>query len=85
MSLTTDFLSVFPTILRIFMEINMVLSGLGWVKWGPAPTPPEFIAFWGYRLGREKRAGDKPLPSRLAACVGVQVALQRCPILRTGK
>jgi hypothetical protein len=33
----------------------------------------------------KKRAGDRsPGPSRLAACVGAQVALQRCPILRTG-
>jgi Zinc-binding dehydrogenase len=49
-------------------------------------TGNEFIAFSGLRLGRQKGRAESArfLPSRLAAWVSAQVALQRCPILCPG-
>jgi len=46
----------------------------------------EFIAFPGLRLGKQKGRAESasPLPSRLAAWVGAQVALQPCHIFRSG-
>ena len=43
------------------------------------------LSLYGLPAGLEKKGRrSKPLPSRIATCVGAQVALQRCPILRTG-
>ena len=52
---------------------------------GSAPEPPEFIALWATRWAGKKGQRKAPLPIRLAACVGARVALQRCPILHTGR
>ena len=51
---------------------------------GPAPEPPEFIAFWATGWAGKKRAEPDALPSSMATGVGARVALQRGPILRTG-
>jgi len=54
---------------------------------GSAPDPPEFIALWATSREEKRRAGDliSLLPCRIATCVSAQVALQRCPILLTGR
>ena len=45
----------------------------------------EFTAFRIMRMFEREKAERIALPIRTIACVGAQVALQRCPILRAGK
>jgi len=61
----------------------MIKRNAVYFMWGPAPTPPGFIAFWNTGWAG-KKAAQHALPIRIFTCLGARVAPQRCPVLRAG-
>jgi hypothetical protein len=62
------------------VQSGMDFSCLG----GFAPKPPEFIAFRATRGAEKRKAEPAALPLGTATGIGARVALQRCPIFRSG-